>query len=247
MGIPEHGPLRRLDDRSQQTDPAAAPFAAPCGVLHALSASVVAVFAPPQENAEGILAFPFPFQNALDNQNQLAYYFLSTSLGSNSEYSLNGGAGGIPTDPGFAATNARRTTLVVTVGTGSLLERYPTGSPNPFTGRAPVIRCAEVLRCLAKVRVRTTHSVGPASPGPAQRRTRPLEPDQNVYHRQLCRGQRHGRRYSAGAPHRLLGRRFRHVDIMRLNAAIPGKDSVPAIPNTCHQLYVAQSPLPNWP
>ena len=47
------------------------------------------------------------------------------------------------------------------MGTGSLLERYPTGSPNPFTGRAPVIRYAEVLRCLAKVRVRTTHSVDP--------------------------------------------------------------------------------------
>lgn len=141
--------------------PAAAPFVAPCGVLHALSASVVAVFAPLLGNAEGILAFPFPIQDVLDTQNQLAYYFLSTSLGSNGEYSLNGGAGGIPTDPGFAATDARRTTLVVPVGTESLLERYPTGSPNPFTERAPVIRYAEVLRCLAEARVRTTHSVDP--------------------------------------------------------------------------------------
>lgn len=212
--------------------PAAAPFVAPSGVPHALSASVAAVFTPPQETSESILAFPFTSQDAPGTQNQLAYYFLPTSLGGNGEYSLNGSAGGILTDPGFATTDARRTALVATVGTESFLKKYPTGTPNPFTDRAPVIRYAEVLLNLAEARVRTTNVIDPQA----------LALLNAVRGRSNPTGVYTAANFAAASDMaeaillerriEFLGEGIRNIDIMRLNATIPGKGSVPSIPNT---------------
>ncbi|MCI1189067.1 RagB/SusD family nutrient uptake outer membrane protein [Hymenobacter sp. DH14] len=210
--------------------PAAAPFVAPTGVPHALSASIATVFAPTQETAESILSFPFTAQDAPGTQNQLAYYYLPTSLGGNGEYGLNTAAGGILADPGFAATDARRTALIATSGTESFLKKYPTGTP--YTDKAPVIRYAEVLLNLAEARVRTTNSVDPqalALLNAVRGRSNPT----GVYTAASFASA------SALTDAILLERRIeflgegiRNFDIMRLNATIPGKGSVPAIPNT---------------
>ncbi|MFC6225616.1 RagB/SusD family nutrient uptake outer membrane protein [Hymenobacter artigasi] len=210
--------------------PAVAPFVASTGVANALNPSIAAVFAPPQETAETILAFPFTAQDAPGTQNQLAYYYLPASQGGNGEYSLNSSAGGILTDPGFTATDARRTALVTTSGTESFLKKYPTGTP--YTDKAPVIRYAEVLLNLAEARVRTTNTVDPqalALLNAVRGRSNPT----GVYTAASFASA------SAMIDALLLERRIeflgeglRNFDIMRLNATIPGKGSVPAIPNT---------------
>ncbi|MCC3152694.1 RagB/SusD family nutrient uptake outer membrane protein [Hymenobacter sp. BT770] len=207
--------------------PAAAPFVAPSGVPHALNASVAAVFATPQETVESILSFPFTAQDAPGTQNQLAYYYLPSSLGGNGEYALNGAAGGILTNPGWAATDARRTSFVATSGTESFLKKYPTGTP--FTDKAPVIRYAEVLLNLAEARVRSTSTVDPqalALLNAVRGRSNPA----GVY-----------TAASFATPTAMidalllerriefLGEGIRNMDIMRLNAPIPGKGSVPTI------------------
>jgi starch-binding outer membrane protein, SusD/RagB family len=210
--------------------PAAAPFVAPSGVANALNASIVALFAPPQETAETILAFPFTAQDAPGTQNQLAYYYLPASQGGNGEYGLNTSAGGLLTDPGFTATDARRTALITTSGTESFLKKYATGTP--YTDKAPVIRYAEVLLNLAEARVRTTNTVDPqalALLNAVRGRSNPT----SLYTAASFASA------SAMIDALLLERRIeflgeglRNFDIMRLNATIPGKGSVPAIPNT---------------
>jgi len=141
--------------------PTAAPFAATTGVANALNASVAAVFTLPEETTESILSFPFTTQDGPGTQNQLAGYYLPAALGGAGEYSLNTTAGGILTDPGFAATDARRTSFVVTAGTESFLKKYTTGSlaSAPYTDKAPVIRYAEVLLNLAEAKVRSTNTI----------------------------------------------------------------------------------------
>jgi hypothetical protein len=215
--------------------PTAAPFVASSGVPNALNASVAAVFAPPQETAESILSFPFTAQDPPGTQNQLAGYFLPSSLGGSGEYALNATAGGILTDPGFAATDARRTNFVVTSGAQSYLKKYPTGTP--FTDKAPVIRYAEVLLNLAEARVRSTNSIDPqalALLNAVRGRSNPT----GVYTAASFSS------VSAMTDALLLERRIeflgegiRNIDIMRLNATIPGKSSVAPVPPSS-TLYV---------
>ena len=217
--------------------PAVAPFVAPTGVAHSLNSSIAALFAPPQETAETILAFPFTAQDAPGTQNQLAYYYLPASQGGNGEYGLNTSAGGILTDPGFAATDARRTALITTSGTESFLKKYPTGTP--YTDKAPVIRYAEVLLNLAEARFQTQGA------GDAQA----LALLNAVYQRSnptaVTTPPTPVKAYAAFTDPttainavllerriEFLGEGLRNFDIMRLNATIPGKGSVPAIPNT---------------
>ncbi|MFD1468252.1 RagB/SusD family nutrient uptake outer membrane protein [Hymenobacter caeli] len=141
--------------------PAAAPFAASTGVANALNSSVAAVFTLPEETTESILSFAFTAQDTPGTQNQLAFYFLPAALGGGGEYSLNTTTGGILTNPGFAATDARRTNFVVVSGTESFLKKYTTGSlaSAPYTDKAPVIRYAEVMLNLAEAKVRSTNTI----------------------------------------------------------------------------------------
>ncbi|GAB3229094.1 RagB/SusD family nutrient uptake outer membrane protein [Hymenobacter seoulensis] len=202
---------------------ASAPFTATSGVPHALSSSIAAVFAPPQETTETIMAFPFSAQDQPGTQNQLAYYYLPASLGGNGEYSLN--PAGILANTGFGETDERRTALTVKVGTETFLKKFPTGTP--YTDKAPVIRYSEVLLNLAEALARTGGSDA-----------RALE---------LLNAVR-GRSNAAGvyAPESLtstalvdaillerriefLGEGIRNSDIMRLLAPIPGKGSVGAV------------------
>jgi hypothetical protein len=215
--------------------PTAAPFSAASGVPNALNASVAAVFAPPQETTESILSFPFTAQDPPGTQNQLAGYFLPSSLGGSGEYAFNATAGGILTDPGFAATDARRTNFIVTSGAQSYLKKYPTGTP--FTDKAPVIRYAEVLLNLAEARVRSTNSIdaqGLALLNAVRGRSNPA----GVYTAASFSS------VSTMTDALLLERRIeflgegiRNIDIMRLNATIPGKSSVAPVPPSS-TLYV---------
>lgn len=216
--------------------PATAPFAASTGVANALNASVAAVFTGTQETTESILSFPFTPQDAPGTQNQLASYYLPAPLG-NGEYGLNAAAGGILTDPGFAATDARRVNFVTTnsTGTGSFLKKYPNGTP--YTDKAPVIRYAEVLLNLAEAKVRSTNAVDA----------------QALALLNAVRGRSNAAGVYAAADLssvtamtdalllerriEFLGEGIRNIDLMRLDAPIPGKGSIGAV-DPSNTLYV---------
>lgn len=217
--------------------PTAAPYTAPAGVANALNSSIVAVFTPPQETTENILAFPFTAQDPPGTQNQLAYYYLPTSLGGNGEYGLNTSTsattGGILANAGFGATDVRRTSFVASVGTERFLTKYPTGTP--YTDKAPVLRYSEVMLSLAEALVRNTNTVD----------TRALALLNAV------RTRSNGSAYTATGltvstmldaillERRIefLGEGLRNMDLMRLNATIPAKGSVGAV-TPANALYV---------
>jgi hypothetical protein len=236
--------------------PTASPFVAPSGVSNALNPSVTTVFTAPQETTESILAFPFTAQDAPGTQNQLAYYYLPTSLGGNGEYGLNTGAGSIYANAGFTnPTDARRNNFVFPVSTTTagvtrteyFLTKYPTGTP--FTDKAPVIRYPEVMLSLAEARVRTTNSVDaqaltllnavrvrsipgrPEVPATATTPAIPAIPDGSYAAASLTPATMLDailleRRIE------FLGEGIRNIDLMRLNATIPAKGTVSAIPST---------------
>ncbi|SHK07774.1 RagB/SusD family nutrient uptake outer membrane protein [Hymenobacter psychrotolerans] len=206
---------------------AAAPFAAPSGVAHTLT--IATVFTTPQETPESVLSFPFTAQNAPGTQNQLGFYF-------SNECSLN--PAGILGNPAWAATDVRRTSFVVTntAGTESLLSRkYPT--PSPYTDKAPVIRYAEVLLSLAEARVRTvgaTDARALALLNAVRGRSNPA----GVY-TSFADATAATNAILLERRIEFLGEGIRNIDLMRLNATIPGKGSVGAVPPS--------SPLYVWP
>ena len=237
--------MAKYDDVIREANklvPAAGPFVAPTGVPNALNASVAAVFTGSQETTESILSFPFTAQDQPGTQNQLAFYYLPQNGGGNGEYSLNSGAGGILSNPAFAATDARRTNFVMMVGSESYLKKYPTGAPSPYTDKAPVIRYAEVMLSLAEARARTTNSVDAQALlllNAARGRSNPA----GVYTAAsftsataLIDAIMLERRIE------FLGEGIRNIDIMRLNATIPGKGSISAV-NPTDLLYVWPIPF----
>lgn len=222
--------------------PATAPYVAPSGVANGLNASIVSVFAPPQETTESILSFPFTAQDQPGTQNQLAYYYLPSSLGGNGEYGLNTAAGGLVSNTSWLATDLRRTNFVVRVGTESFLTKYPTGTP--YTDKAPVIRYAEVLLNLAEARMRNSNTIdvqGLALLNAVRNRSNPLPipTSPSIDYTATGLGS-----VSAALDALLLERRIeflgegiRNIDLMRLNATIPGKGSVGAVAPT-NTVYV---------
>jgi hypothetical protein len=221
--------------------PTTAPYVAATGVANGLNSSITAVFAVPQETTESILSFPFTAQDPPGTQNQLAYYYQPAPTG-NGEYSLNTGAGSIYANAGWGSNDLRRTNFVlpVTTGTGTaarteyFLTKYPTGTP--FTDKAPVIRYSEVMLSLAEALVRTN--------GVADTRALALL--------NAVRTRSNGTAYTAFASTtnfidaillerriEFLGEGIRNIDIMRLNATIPGKGSIGEVAN--------DNPLYVWP
>lgn len=214
--------------------PTAAPYVAPVtngSVANGLNSSITAVFAAPQETTESILSFPFTAQDPPGTQNQLGFYYLPASLpnvGANGEYYLNAGAGGILANSAFATTDVRRSSLVIQAGGLNYIAKYTTGTP--FTDKAPVIRYSEVMLSLAEALARTTNSVdtralallnavrsrSSATPYVATALTPASLIDAILLERRI----------------EFLGEGIRNIDIMRLNATIPGKGTVSDIPNT---------------
>lgn len=226
--------------------PATAPFIAPTGVRNALNPSITAVFTAPQETTESILSFPFTAQNAPGTQNQLAYYYRPAPTG-NGEYALNSGAGGILSNPGFRATDIRRTSLTTASGSTVYLNKFSNGAP--YTDKAPVIRYPEVMLSLAEARFRTA---GPTDPqavallnavlqrsNPVPTTTPPTPPVSYPEFTSVAQA------VDAVLLERrieFLGEGIRNIDIMRLNATIPGKGTVSAVA-PADILYVW--PIPN--
>ncbi|MFD2721687.1 RagB/SusD family nutrient uptake outer membrane protein [Hymenobacter monticola] len=224
--------------------PAAAPFVAPTGVPNALNPSITAVFGGSQETTESIFSSPFTVADGPGTQNQLAYYFLppGAANGGNGEYGLNTAAGGILASPAFAATDARRTNFVQVVGTESFLKKYASGTntSSPYTDKAPVIRYAEVMLNLAEARVRSTNSVDARALlllNAVRTRSNPAGAyatfasvsdftDALLLERRI----------------EFLGEGLRNIDIMRLNAPIPGKGTISAV-NPSDVLYVWPIPF----
>jgi len=227
------GNYDRVAFEANKLVPTTAPFTASSGVSNSLNSSITTVFAAPQETSESILSFPFTAQDAPGTQNQLAYYYLPTSLGGNGEYGLNAGAGSLLANTAFATTDVRRSSFVFPVSTTTagvtrtefFLTKYPTGTP--YTDKAPVIRYAEVMLSLAEARVRTTNSVDAQAllllnavrtrSGGAAYVATALTPatmiDAILLERRI----------------EFLGEGIRNIDLMRLDATIPGKGSVGAI------------------
>ncbi len=220
--------------------PAAAPYVAASGVPNALNPSVTSVFAAPQETTESILSFPFTAQDAPGTQNQLAYYYLPTALGGNGEYGLNTAPGGIVSNSGFLANDLRRTNFVVRVGTTSaerFLAKYPTGSP--YTDKAPVIRYPEVMLSLAEALVRTTNTIdirALALLNAVRNRSNPLAAGApSIDYTAAGFGASTTAMIDAILLERrieFLGEGIRNIDLMRLNATIPAKGTVSAVPAT---------------
>lgn len=238
--------MGRYDDVVREANklvPAAAPYVAPSGVPNALNPSITNVFAAPQETTESILSFPFTAQDAPGTQNQLAYYFLPTALGGNGEYGLNTSTsattGGIVGNPAFLSTDLRRTNFVVSVGTSAerFLAKYPTGSP--YTDKAPVIRYPEVMLSLAEALVRTTNTVDTralALLNAVRNRSNPLATGApSIDYTATGFGNSAATMIDAILLERrieFLGEGIRNIDLMRLNATIPAKGTVSAVPAT---------------
>jgi hypothetical protein len=205
-----------------------APFtaAASGGVAHALQSSIATVFAVPQETTESIFSLPFTAQNTPGTQNQLAYYYRSSATTSpnpgGGEYSLSA-TGIIAANPLWPATDARRN-FVYAVGTESFLGKYPSGTP--FTDKAPVIRYAEVLLNLSEAIARSSAGVDARSLAllnAVRQRSQASfiwAPADNAA---LVAAIMLERRIE------FLGEGIRNMDIMRLNAPIPGKGAVGAV------------------
>jgi hypothetical protein len=144
-------------------------------------------------------------------------------------------AGILANTTAFATTDARRVNFVATSGTEIYLTKYK--EKTPFLDKAPVIRYAEVLLNLAEARVRSTSSVDAqalALLNAVRGRSNPA----GVYTASSFSGA------DAMATAILMERRIeflgeglRNGDLLRLNATIPGKGSVSAIPPS-NILYV---------
>lgn len=208
-----------------------APFTATTGVAHALQSTPAAVFAPPATTTENIFSFPFTAQNAPGTQNQLAFYYRSSSSNATlnpvpggGEYSLNtSGSGILANTAAWPANDARRSAWVYTVGAESFLGKYPQGTP--FLDNAPVIRYAEVLLNLAEAIARTTPDVD----------------DRALDLLNAVRLRSHDTALAPGDNDELvsmimterriefLGEGIRNMDIMRLNDTFPAKGAVGAL------------------
>ncbi|QKG57479.1 RagB/SusD family nutrient uptake outer membrane protein [Hymenobacter sp. BRD128] len=242
--------MGRYDDVIREANKivsATAPFTASTGVNHALASTVAAVFAAPQETSESILSFPFTAQDTPGTQNQLAYYYLPASLGGNGEYGLNTAATGILNNAGWLSTDNRRTNFVAKVGTEYFLTKYPTGTP--YTDKAPVIRYAEVLLNLAEARVRSTNTIdaqalallnavrGRSNPAIAATATTPAIPVATYLATDFASVTAFLNAILLERRIEFLGEGIRNMDLMRLDATIPGKGSVGAVDPT-NVLYV---------
>ncbi|MBO3271373.1 RagB/SusD family nutrient uptake outer membrane protein [Hymenobacter defluvii] len=227
------GRYKEVITEANKIVPATAPYVASSGVANALNASVKEVFTFPELTSESIFSFPFTTQNAPGTQNSLAFYYLPGSLGGNGEYSLN--TAGILGNSVWEATDERRINFVTRVANTPYLTKYPNGTlpgnTNPNLDKAPVIRYAEVMLNLAEAEARVN--------GFGSARALALL--------NAVRTRSKGSPYTVATVENILlerriefiGEGIRNIDIMRLNATIPGKSSVSAV--------APSDPLYVWP
>lgn len=223
--------MGRYDDVIREASkivPETAPFRASTGVPNALNPSINAVFSPPQETTESILSFPFTAQNGPGTQNQLAFYYRPDPVG-NGEYALNSGAGSILSNPGFLATDLRRTSLTTASGSTIYLNKFPNGAP--YLDKAPVIRYPEVMLSLAEARFRTASSTDPQALA-LLNAVRVRSTSASAAYTAFGSVTEAVNAVLLERRIEFLGEGLRNIDLMRLNAPIPGKGTVSEVKPT---------------
>ncbi len=130
--------------------PAAAPYAAPSGVAHALQANVKNVFTTPFTTTESILSMPFTSNNLPGVQNGLGSYYNPGPRGIG-DFSLNP-KGIIGDTANFPLADARRQFVLNHTNNKPYLNKFPLGPEH--LDYAPIIRYAEVLLNLAEAEAR---------------------------------------------------------------------------------------------
>ncbi|HVV71316.1 MAG TPA: RagB/SusD family nutrient uptake outer membrane protein [Verrucomicrobiae bacterium] len=220
------------------------------GVANALEADIATVFKAPYTSLESIFSVPFSSNDVPGIP--LASYYLpvaasATGLGSVGQGQYYLYADGIIADPGWSATDARRSFIFTTPSGGSAgvkwLTKFKVGTP--FTDNCPVIRYAEVLLNLSEALLRQN---GDASIADARGLL------EAVRHRSdptyVVSAATTADLLSAIIDERhieFLGEGLRNTDLMRLGLEIPmkapaGSISVPAVPASADN-YIW--PLPN--
>jgi len=220
------GSWQKVIDEANKIVPATAPFTAiGGGIANTLTTKAVDTFAPPQETAEWVLGFPFNANNTPGTQNQLGFYYRSSSSSSvnpgGGEFNLNNGAGSIVANTtDWPANDDRRTNFVYKVGSDNFLGKYPSGTP--YTDKAPLMRWPEVLLNLSEARARLNGTVDAQSVALLNAvRTRANSPARNpADNATLITNIMVERRIE------FLGEGLRNMDIMRTMAVFPAKGSV---------------------
>jgi hypothetical protein len=209
------------------------PYQAMSGVPLKLEANVATPFTN-YTTPESVFSMPMTDGDAPGTQNQLGYYYNKTPVG-NGEYSLN--AKGIFANTEWLATDARRTSFIIT-GSTNYLKKF--NKPSPYSDYVPVIRYAETILNYAEAAART---------GDLQKATDLLKAIRNrsdaTYVFPAAATDSQDALIQTILTERrieLLGEGFRSIDLLRQGLTIPGKGTVNAVLPTQRE-YIW--PIPN--
>jgi hypothetical protein len=225
------GDYPKVVEEANKIVSAAAPFTAATGIPHALQANASAVFASPQETTESIFSFPFTAQNTPGTQNQLAFYYRSSSSAATNvnpgggEYGLN--KFGILGDTTHWPVADKRRAFAykpTAASTEWFWGKYPSGTP--YLDKAPVIRYAEVLLSLSEALVKTG--------GDQARATALLNAVRGRSGAALAPADGDAILAAVKLERRIefLGEGLRGMDLLRLNEPFPAKSSIGSVPST---------------
>jgi len=211
---------------------ATSPFKPATGVLHALEPDILNVFRSGGYTLENVFSLSFSTQNLPGTQNSLHQYYSPGSTGGNGDYSLNTTTG-IAANPGWTATDRRRTAFVEVIGSKTWLRKWTANTDN-----VPIIRYSEVLLNLAEALARTngldTRSI--ALLNAVRQRSDPAVTLKPATHQELIDAIVLERRIE------LIAEGFRSRDLVRLGLTIPAKGAAPSVAPTAAQ-YIWPIPV----
>lgn len=210
----------------------AVPYQAMGGVPLKLEANVATPFTT-YTTPESVFSMPMSDGDAPGTQNQLGYYYNKSPIG-NGEYSLN--AKGIFANTEWTATDARRTSFIIT-GSTNYLKKF--NKPSPYTDYVPVIRYAETILNYAEAAARTGDLTKAVNLLKAIRNrsdaayvfpTSAIDTQDGLIQTILTE-----RRIE------LLGEGFRSIDLLRQGLTLPAKGTVNAV-QPAQREYIWQIP-----
>lgn len=194
--------------------PLTPPFQAPTGIAHRLNPDFTTTFRN-YTTAESIFSLPMTTSSAPGTQNGLAGYFTL-------EYALN--PAGILGSSAWGANDRRR--FFIVPGTNTFYNKFDADAAN----YVPVIRYAEVMLNLAEARARTNAGVVDAQAlallNAVRQRSDASVTLAPLTQQELIDAILTERRIE------FLTEGLRSIDLLRLNATIPGKGTISAIPPT---------------
>jgi hypothetical protein len=211
----------------------AIPYQATSGVQLKLEPNVATPFTN-YTTGESVFSMPMSDGDAPGTQNQLGFYYNKAPIGGG-EYSLN--AKGIFANTEWKATDARRTSFIVT-GSTNYLKKF--NKPSPYTDYVPVIRYAETILNYAEAAARVGDLPKAINLLKAIRNrsdaTYEFPPSAIDTQDGLIQTILTERRIE------LLGEGFRSIDLLRQGLTIPGKGTVnPVKPTQTEYIW----PIPN--